>query len=177
MRGSAPVARTFVTSLLVLTTLGGCAGVEVPTADGGRADRTSRAGLLGVDGPPAGTPREVPIGEVVELSGSEVPGPGDEGAAGAAVVALVPQRNEMCVEIDVRDLDQPTAAHLHEAPSGTTGEVVLALAAPEHGEARVDACVSAGPHVLRRIGDEPSKFYVDVHSTRFPDGALRGQLG
>ncbi|CAA9260159.1 MAG: hypothetical protein AVDCRST_MAG20-2658 [uncultured Acidimicrobiales bacterium] len=174
MRGSAPATGAFTSRLLVIAMLGGCAGIEAPAAEGGGS--TSRTGLLSADGAPAGRPGQDRFGEVVELTGSEVPGPADEGAVGAAVVALVRERNEVCVEIDVRDLDQPTAAHLHEAEPGVAGDVVLALKAPTSGEASVDACVSAAPDVLHRIGDDPSRFYLDVHSSTFPEGALRGQL-
>jgi len=174
VRGSAPATGAFTSRLLVIALLGGCAGIEAPTAEGGGA--TSRAGLLSAEGAPAGRPGQGRFGEVVRLHGSEVPGPAAEGAVGAAVVALVRERNEVCVEIDVRDLDQPTAAHIHQAEPGTTGDVVLALKAPRTGEDSVDACVHAAPEVLRRLGDDPSQFYLDVHSTGFPEGALRGQL-
>ena len=38
----------------------------------------------------------------------------------------------------------------------------------EHGLSRT---------LLRRIRGNPEAFYVNVHTTDFPDGAVRGQLG
>ncbi len=169
-----PTARAFVTLLLIAATVPGCASVEVPAFEGGQA---SRAGVVSTDGSSIDRPGQDGFAEVIELSGAaEVPGPGAEEAVGSAVVALVGERDEVCVEITVQDLDQPTAAHLHEAGPGASGEVVLALSAPADGEATVDACVSADPEVLQRLGDDLSDFYVNVHSMSFPDGALRGQL-
>ena len=163
-----------MTLLLVVATVPGCADVEVPALGGGQA---GAAGVMSTDGSSVARPGQDGFGEVIELTGSaEVPGPGAEGALGSVVVALVGERNEVCVEITVQDLDQPTAAHLHEAGPGATGEVVLALSAPADGEGSVDACVSVDPAVLARLGDNTSDFYINVHSTSFPDGALRGQL-
>lgn len=114
----------------------------------------------------------------VELTGAgEVPGPGNLDALGSVEVVVVEERSEVCVEIVVRGLDEPTAAHLHEAAIGEAGDVVLGLPAPTDEKGAVDACVSAEPDVLERLQREPAGFYVNVHSALFPDGALRAQLG
>jgi hypothetical protein len=107
----------------------------------------------------------------------EVPGPGVAAASGTAEVVVIEERNEVCVEIVVVGLDQPSAAHLHRGGSGEAGDVVLALPAPSEGTGSVDACVTAAPKVIERLIDDLSGFYVNVHSVAAPDGALRGQLG
>ena len=115
---------------------------------------------------------------LVTLRGDdEVPGPGVDAASGTAEVVIVQDRDEVCVEIVVRDLDQPSAAHLHQGPPGEAGDVVLALPAPAEGTGSVDGCVTAAPKVLERLVSDPAGFYVNVHSLAAPDGALRGQLG
>lgn len=103
-------------------------------------------------------------------------GPRGGTGTGTAVVALVPDRNELCVSLEVTGIDQPTAAHLHEVPSGGDGEVVLALKAPGSGDAAVDACVSAPAKVLERILRTPDRFEIAVTTEASPEGALRGQL-
>ena len=170
------VGRPLCLLLLVLAIVAGGCAADVPSPMGAQADS---AGVVGRGG--AGDERAVlrtgTEGTVVPLSGDAVvPGPGDGGAAGEAAVALVEARNELCVVIAVRGLDQPTSAHLHEAGVGEAGDVVLALPAPRDGDATVDACVSAEPAVLERVRAAAERFYVIVHSTSFPDGALRGQL-
>ncbi len=37
-------------------------------------------------------------------------------------------------------------------------------------------CVSASADVIAAIRANPSNYYVNVHTTDFPDGAIRGQL-
>jgi hypothetical protein len=96
--------------------------------------------------------------------------------SGLAVVTLRDDRSELCVRIAVAGLSQPTAAHLHDAPTEGPGEVVLALKAPPTGDGEVDACVSASARVLDRIRRSPDRFAITVHTETAPDGALRGQL-
>lgn len=144
-----------------------------------------------VGGPMAGIAREgsVPLGKdlgaldgggigsvVTLLPEAVVPVAGQEGGRGTATVALVPERRELCFEIEVEGLGDVVGAHLHEAPVGVTGEVVLALTAPSTGDATAAGCVNAPGSQLDRIRREPGRFYVDVHSSARPEGAVRGQL-
>ena len=179
MRGSSLTAQRIgrfrLPLLLVAIAAGGCAA-DVPGRVSAQADS---AGVVGAGGSRDGRLLTPVTGDApaISLTGEAVvPGPGHAGAAGEAVVALVDGRNELCVEIAVRGLDQPTSAHLHEAGAGEAGDVVLALPAPVDGDATVDACVSAEPAVLERLRAAAERFYVIVHSTSFPEGALRGQL-
>ena len=176
--GSRPWAR--VLGLAALAALGpSCGGGAAGPAAGVEAG-AGGTDLLGSTGSqPPTTVLEVGSDDelALALTGAvEVPGPGDLDAAGTAVVVLVDERGEVCVEIAVDGLDQPTAAHLHEAVAGSAGDVVLGLPAPSDGQGSVDACVSAAADVLDRLRGDPTGFYVNVHSAAFPDGALRGQL-
>ena len=111
---------------------------------------------------------------VTALSGAAVaPGPGDPDGSGEATVALAPGRGEVCFTLTLTGVEAD-AAHLHEAPAGESGPVVLALPLPAEG---VDGCASADEQLLVRLAKDPGHFYVNVHSAEFPDGAVRGQLG
>ena len=133
----------------------------------------------GGDGPDGtvGGPVRLAGAQVVLRGGDEVPGPGVESASGTAHVVVIAERDEVCVEISVRDLDRPSAAHLHQGLPGEAGDVVLALPAPTEGTGSVDACVTAAARVIERLVRDPAGYYVNVHSESAPDGALRGQLG
>lgn len=73
------------------------------------------------------------------------------------------------------------AAHIHEGPAGANGPVVANLAWPQDGNAA--DCLSddePGKFVnggsVAEILENPEDYYVNVHNTEFPGGALRGQL-
>jgi len=67
-----------------------------------------------------------------------------------------------------------TAAHIHEAPAGAPGPVVVTLAPPTSGES--SGCVSADRELIVEILRDPAAYYVNVHNAEFPAGAVRGQL-
>ena len=73
------------------------------------------------------------------------------------------------------------AAHIHEGPAGTNGPVVANLAWPQDGDAA--DCLTEGeagkgltPGKVLDILENPEDYYVNVHNSEFPGGAIRGQL-
>ncbi|MEO6221646.1 MAG: CHRD domain-containing protein [Vicinamibacterales bacterium] len=105
---------------------------------------------------------------------AEVPGPGDPDGTGTARLTFNPGQGEICYELTVANIEPATAAHIHEAPAGTAGPVVVALLAPTSGTSK--ACIAVDPAVVREIMKDPSDYYVNVHNTPYPRGAVRGQL-
>jgi hypothetical protein len=113
----------------------------------------------------------------VAMTGAqEAPGPGDPDGSGIAILRLNPGREQVCFQLLVEDITLPvSAAHIHEAPPGEPGPVVVGLAAPNaSGEA--SGCVSASRELILDIIGEPEEYYVNVHTSDFPAGAVRGQL-
>lgn len=87
----------------------------------------------------------------------------------------------------VGELDQAPgngrAAHIHEGARGTNGPVVANLAWPQDGQA--GDCLTEGEAgkfptgeagIVQRILKNPQSFYINVHNSEFPGGAIRGQL-
>ena len=106
---------------------------------------------------------------------SEVPGPGDPDGRGVARITFHGARGDVCFEINVSDIDSAIAANIHEGLAGANGRVVVPLAPPTDGF--VSDCTSGiSPGVMLMIYENPTNFYVNVYTTPFPDGALRGQM-
>lgn len=117
---------------------------------------------------------QAPTALHADLTGAaEVPAPGDPDGSGFARVVAIPSQNLVCYVIRVSDIAPATAAHIHEAPAGAPGPVVVTLAAPTDGVSA--GCVSS--EEAGDIAEDPADYYVNVHNEEFPGGALRGQLG
>jgi hypothetical protein len=104
----------------------------------------------------------------------EVPSPGDPDGSGFAVVAAIPEAGLVCYAVVVFGIAPANAAHIHEAPRGVAGPVVVGLRPPTNGSS--GGCV-ANQAEAEGIAEDPSDYYVNVHNAEFPGGALRGQLG
>ena len=106
----------------------------------------------------------------------EVPNPGDPDGMGMATVTLNSDSGQASFTIDVSNITLPAAAaHIHEGARGVAGGVVVTLMAPDaNGTAKGSAAVDAA--LMQRMMDNPAGFYVNVHTTDFPGGAVRGQL-
>jgi hypothetical protein len=104
----------------------------------------------------------------------EVPVPGDPDGIGFATVTVNPGQGVLCYELSVSGIAPATAAHIHEAPVGTAGPVVVGLQPPTDGAS--SGCVEVGRTLAKDILKNPADYYVNVHNAEFPAGALRGQL-
>ena len=112
---------------------------------------------------------------VAALAGTfEVPGPGDPDGTGTAEVTVIDATDNVCYELDVRDIAPATAAHIHRGALGEAGPPVVTLEPPTDGER--DGCVAASGAVADEIEANPGLFYVNVHNAEYPNGAIRGQL-
>jgi len=106
-------------------------------------------------------------------AGAEVPGPGKKGATGSATIELRPPRI-ICYFVDYRNISDATAAHVHEGAAGASGPPVITMKHIERG--KIEGCTPSTHAFMYRLWNFPRKFYVNIHSTAFPDGAVRGQL-
>jgi hypothetical protein len=110
-----------------------------------------------------------------EMTGAaEAPGPGDPDGSGVATLRVNPGQEEICYTLTAGDLDTVTAAHIHVAPVGSPGPIVVPLVPPVSGTS--SACASVARDLARAILKHPENYYVNVHTVAFPAGAIRGQL-
>ena len=134
------------------------------------------AGLAGFGGVAAAGGRPVST----DLNPTEeVPGPGDPNASGHADITLNQGENEVCFDLSWSEIDGTVvAAHIHVGPAGVAGPVVVGLFSGAFaGTDETSGCVNADADLIKAIRKDPSSYYVNVHSTTFPAGAVRGQLG
>jgi hypothetical protein len=87
---------------------------------------------------------------------------------------------EVCFGLTVDDIDTPVAAHIHRGKRRENGPIVVTLIPPSGGDPGASSgCVppdGGNTAVLQEILKHSNRFYVNVHTAAFPNGAIRGQL-
>ena len=112
-----------------------------------------------------------------ELTGEEeVPGPGDPDGSGVATITINTFKRQVCFTLMVDNIGPATAAHIHDAPEGVAGPVVVPLNPPPTDGASSGCANNINRALLRNIIQRPEEYYVNVHNEEFPAGAVRGQL-
>ena len=115
--------------------------------------------------------------ELTMTGAEEAPGPGDPNGSGTASFTFNRGRGEVCFSLEVEDIVLPaTGAHIHVAPAGSPGPIVIPLTAPG-SDGTSSGCVSADRDLVKAITKDPASYYVNVHSSEFPGGAVRAQIG
>jgi len=121
-----------------------------------------------------GTGHTNPFLSTTMTGAAEAPGPGDPDGTGTASINLNPATGEICFSLTVANIAPATAAHIHRAPVGVPGPVVVPLTAPTSGSSL--GCVIKDKSLVKEIQQHPERFYVNVHNAVYPAGAIRGQL-
>ena len=111
-----------------------------------------------------------------EVNAQGVPNQGDLDGTGTATITLNYGQGTVCWEIQVEGITLPaSAAHIHEAPVGVAGPVDVGLSAPD-ANGFASGCTSVAREEIKEIIQHPEEYYVNVHNSDYPAGALRGQL-
>ncbi|HVQ22002.1 MAG TPA: CHRD domain-containing protein [Candidatus Saccharimonadia bacterium] len=112
---------------------------------------------------------------VAPLTGAaERPGPGDPDGTGSASFWMNPGTGQVCWDYSVSGVETLGAAHIHHAPAGVPGPVVIPmLPTSATGGA---GCATVARSLIIDILVHPSDYYFNVHNATYPAGALRGQL-
>ena len=103
---------------------------------------------------------------------------GDPDGTGTAAITVNVGQQRVCWDITVNNIAAPTRAHIHKAPAGVAGPIVVGFF--EAANVDLDGCTPTTQPVdralLRDILQHPQNYYVNVHTADFPAGAIRGQL-
>lgn len=114
------------------------------------------------------------------LSGAnEVPAAGT--AAGTASIRLNQGQKRVCYTLTASQLEGSTVvgAHIHQGAAGAAGGIVVQLSnatALNSGGVAKGCEANVPAATIKQIRQKPGDFYVNVHTAKFPDGAMRGQL-
>jgi CHRD domain len=120
----------------------------------------------------------------IQLSGAaEVcpTAPGTCGGPGTGTATITIDRNArtLCYTLSTQNVALPLlAAHIHVAPVGQAGPVVIPLFTQAVNATTVGPTCLTGldKNLLKAIIRNPQNYYVNVHNAPFPNGAIRGQL-
>jgi hypothetical protein len=108
---------------------------------------------------------------------NEVP-PADPDGTGTVRITLNQGQGQVCWSIHVENITLPaSAAHIHSAPAGVNGSIVVPLGAPDSNGDSAGCVSGVDKSLIKAIRQNPSQYYVNVHNADFPGGAVRGQLG
>jgi hypothetical protein len=111
---------------------------------------------------------------------NEVDANGRRGAGdpdGRGSFTAIVDGDQLCFGVTVTNLDQPTAAHIHPGRRNQSNPPVVPLTQPASGDpGAASGCVTVDPTVAQAILKNPHKYYFNVHTAAFPNGAVRGQL-
>jgi hypothetical protein len=112
------------------------------------------------------------------IGSQEAPNAGDPDGYGAADFRI--KGNKVCFRIIAADIDRVTAAHIHKAPPGQAGNIVVDLYSFKGKNQtippRISGCAKTTTAIAKDIAKNFDDYYVNVHNEPFPNGALRGQL-
>lgn len=107
---------------------------------------------------------------------------GDPALSGSADLVVSPRRGTVCFDIDLdaatSGADTVVAVHIHPGDVAATCDA-QDCAPPidlDFANEGLQGCARAGRQLLSSLVDEPEQFYLHVHTARFPEGAVRGQL-
>jgi CHRD domain-containing protein len=107
------------------------------------------------------------------LSGKkEVPKAGN--GTGTARLTLDAKKGRVCFRIRLQHVGTVVMGHIHKGGKSVAGPIAIPLFGSPTRQPK--GCTRASKATIRAIIRKPGKYYVNVHTAKFPAGAARGQL-
>ncbi len=153
-----------------------CPADCLPYPDLARSCGAILRGIIGRPLPQVPTPSGVGVGgrplSATLSGGSVVPaGSGDPDARGLAQLTLNQGQGQVCFGIGLQNVDTVTVTAINAGAAGTNGPISVNLGG------QLSGCVNGvDGRLIQDIRQNPGNYYVNVGTSGFPNGALRGQL-
>ena len=111
------------------------------------------------------------------LTGSQEVPPCANSGFGNATVAFDSARQNVTVTITVANLGSAiVASHIHRGAAGVAGDIVIPFTpSASFTNGKLTGTFPISSDLATSILQDPSGFYVNVHTTACPGGAARGQ--
>ena len=107
-----------------------------------------------------------------ECTNTGVCNQGDLDGTGTAIITVNRGQGRVCWDISVSGVEAIAAAHIHLGFAGRAFPNNIVV----HLDTDTGCTTDVTDEVLDALMKAPQAFYVNVHNTPFPGGALRGQL-
>lgn len=137
--------------------------------------RTSAIALLAILACAGAIPAAAAPGDILlsaTLSGAAETPPTSGDATGMFMGRLNPGAGQLCYTLTSQKLDALTMAHIHVGAEGVAGPPVVFLAP----SVPTETCIAVDKDLAAKIVARPGDYYVNIHNTPYPKGAIRGQL-
>ena len=102
---------------------------------------------------------------------SETPAASPTGA-GLFKARLFVHDGKFCYTLTSSGLGTLTMAHVHSGAVGVAGPPVFTLLP----SVPTETCLKIDPALAAKFASDPASYYVNIHTSDFPGGAIRGQL-
>ncbi len=110
------------------------------------------------------------------LTGGQVPTGGDPDGTATAQISVADRLDQVCYDInDIRNISTVTAIHVHRGARGVEGPPVWTLTPANEGGWK--GCTDKAEWMQDAFENRFRNYYVNIHTTEYPNGAIRGQLG
>jgi hypothetical protein len=101
---------------------------------------------------------------------------GDSDGSGFAAITLNAGQGTVCWSVSWQNIAPPLAGHIHKGAAGSAGGIVVPLHDPDTNAFVASGCRSASSPLIADIIENSADYYVNLHNSDFPGGAIRGQL-
>ena len=91
------------------------------------------------------------------------------------MLTVEPDCRRICYDFNIAGVATPLMAHIHKGALQENGPSVVTLFTGPGGN--LHDCLTWTQKWIDQIAADPAGFYVNLYTTEYPEGALRGQLG